>query len=645
LIEHPTTLLADRFRVLVLVMGILGIVMAAYEFEERLTLVKVSTVGQIRSDAIEDLSLKAADVSARLTAVAASTRAIAHLASTIDPDDADGLAGFRDMLVEFASDLPIVRTILLINRDGVVVADSRQGQSALSFDVSDREYFHYHVRRTDDEVRFFPPIVSRVDEISTWVLSRPIRESDGSLVGVIAVSFDQKSFANVFGPVPSNHAEHYALTDPNGVVLAQQARAMSHDRALEENLDLRVVEGTSLKGLRWEGEDYVVFRHSLTNWPLSLYSMQPWREVMDVVGLETATVRVWGIFAIATILAFTLLLRFNLASLGASHRETASVVERLDHAQNLARIGDFSLDLETKRVSWSQNLYRMLGYTEADLKVMGEMLEGIYHPDDLGRVKEWLVRSIERGLERFPPNEYRVIAKDGRVVKVRAEVRLEKRHGEPRLVHGILQDISVSEEKNIIRETALRKTVYALSGALEARDPYTAGHEKNVAELAHMIGSRMDLGFDQLEGLYLAAMVHDLGKIRVPAEILAKPGRLTDAEFQLICQHPDAGADLLKDVDLKWPIAEIVRQHHERIDGSGYPRGLKGDEICIEARIIAVADTVEAMASHRPYRPGLGIDEAIDEIRNGAGTRYDAVVVEACIKILEEGKFATLTAA
>ena len=202
----------------------------------------------------------------------------------------------------------------------------------------------------------------------------------------------------------------------------------------------------------------------------------------------------------------------------------------------------------------------------------------------------------------------------------------------------IIIDITETKEAEAAVSEALRKTIYVLSAALEARDPYTAGHEQRVTRIAVQIGKKMKLDPDRLTGLELAATVHDVGKIKIPAEILSKPGRLTPAELELIKTHAAAGAELLKDINFDWPISTIILQHHERADGSGYPNGLKGDEILLEAKIIAVADTLEAMASHRPYRPGLGIEKAADEIRQGAGTRYDAEVAAVCLKLLDEGE-------
>jgi PAS domain S-box-containing protein len=180
------------------------------------------------------------------------------------------------------------------------------------------------------------------------------------------------------------------------------------------------------------------------------------------------------------------------------------------------------------------------------------------------------------------------------------------------------------------------QTVEAIASIVEMRDPYTSGHQGRVADIAKEIARQMSLPEEQIEAIHLAGLVHDLGKIRIPAEILSKPSRLNDIEYSLIKMHPQAGYDILKGVDFSWPIAEMVLQHHERMDGSGYPQGLKGEKILPGARILVVADVVEAMSSHRPYRPGLGIDAALAEIIRGRGTHYDPQVVDACVTIFRE---------
>jgi putative nucleotidyltransferase with HDIG domain len=190
-------------------------------------------------------------------------------------------------------------------------------------------------------------------------------------------------------------------------------------------------------------------------------------------------------------------------------------------------------------------------------------------------------------------------------------------------------------------KSSLMKTVEVAMKLSEMRDPYTAGHERRVAEIAVAISAELGFDTERQQGMRVAGYLHDIGKIIIPAEILAKPGKLNDIEYSLVKYHVQAGYDAIKDVDFPWPVAEVVFQHHERLDGTGYPRGLKGEEIIIEARILSVADVVESMTSHRPYRAELGIEKALAEIERGSGITYDATVVDACIKLFRENGFKT----
>lgn len=178
-------------------------------------------------------------------------------------------------------------------------------------------------------------------------------------------------------------------------------------------------------------------------------------------------------------------------------------------------------------------------------------------------------------------------------------------------------------------------TIHAMARALEVRDPYTAGHQKRVSELARAIAEALGLSADQIDGITMAGHIHDIGKIALPQEILSKPSALTQIEFSLIKTHPEVGFRILKDVEFPWDIARIVLQHHERMNGTGYPQGLSKDETLLEARILAVADVVEAISSHRPYRPALGVDKAVEEIVSKKGVIYDPPVVDACLRVLE----------
>ncbi|OGR00171.1 MAG: hypothetical protein A2505_03210 [Deltaproteobacteria bacterium RIFOXYD12_FULL_55_16] len=206
------------------------------------------------------------------------------------------------------------------------------------------------------------------------------------------------------------------------------------------------------------------------------------------------------------------------------------------------------------------------------------------------------------------------------------------------LAYG-LAALRMSKERDLYLrhfEQAMQSTVKVMARTLEMRDPYTAGHQQRVTALALAIAKEMALDLDptQIEGLKFGGMIHDIGKISVPAEILSKPGKLTAIEFQLIQQHPETGHQIVADIDFPWPMAQMIVQHHERLDGSGYPAGLKGEEIMLEARILAVADVVEAMSSHRPYRASLGMEAALAEIERGSGLQYDAAVAAACLKVV-----------
>jgi putative nucleotidyltransferase with HDIG domain len=178
-----------------------------------------------------------------------------------------------------------------------------------------------------------------------------------------------------------------------------------------------------------------------------------------------------------------------------------------------------------------------------------------------------------------------------------------------------------------------------MSKTMEWRDPYTAGHQKRVAEISVAIAKKLDWDDERIKGLYMAAMVHDIGKVAVPSEILSKPSRLTDLEMSLVREHVEVGYQILKDIPFNWPIAEMVYQHHERLNGSGYPRHLKGNEICQEARILAVADTFEAMSSHRPYRPGKGVKATLEQIKAESGTLLDQDIVQALLTLVQEKGF------
>jgi PAS domain S-box-containing protein/putative nucleotidyltransferase with HDIG domain len=240
---------------------------------------------------------------------------------------------------------------------------------------------------------------------------------------------------------------------------------------------------------------------------------------------------------------------------------------------------------------------------------------------------------------------FTALRKDGSLIEVGVHGARATHGGRPAII-GMMQDVSERKraEEQIQRyvaqlEDSFMHTVEVATTLVEMRDPYTAGHEKRVALIAVAIGTELGLDAHRIEGLRVGGYIHDIGKIIVPAEILSKPGKISEAEYLLIKGHPQAGYDILKNVDFPWPVADIAYQHHERMNGSGYPRGLKGEDILLEARITAVADVVEAMSAHRPYRPGLGLEQALAEIERGSGASYDPQVVDACLRLFREKRY------
>jgi PAS domain S-box-containing protein len=278
-----------------------------------------------------------------------------------------------------------------------------------------------------------------------------------------------------------------------------------------------------------------------------------------------------------------------------------------------------------------------LGYSLSDLE--GRRFIDFVHPDDKKATLQQISHLQSQGFILNFINRYR--CRDGtyRWIEWRSIL-----HG--KLLYAAARDITENRKaEEEIKESgrkliaAMGAIIESISATIEIRDPYTAGHQRRVADLAFAIAHELNLPEPASRGLRLGCMVHDIGKMYIPAEILSKPGKLNEIEFSMIKVHPQAGYDILKHIDFPWPIAQMVLQHHERLDGSGYPQGLSGDKIIMEARILSVADVVEAMSSHRPYRPSRGIDLALEEIAKNKGVLYDPVVAETCIRLFKEKSF------
>jgi PAS domain S-box-containing protein len=281
----------------------------------------------------------------------------------------------------------------------------------------------------------------------------------------------------------------------------------------------------------------------------------------------------------------------------------------------------------------------MVGYSKEILTL--KSFTDFIHPDDRNMVVDHHIKRI-KGEEVPPVYSFRVIGQDGTVIWCELNAAVIQWKGKPATLNFLNNITERRKSEEELKQTleSLRKsigaTIQTMVSAVEMRDPYTAGHQLRVADLACSIAAEIGLPQDKIDGIRMAGSIHDIGKLSIPAEILSKPTKLTDIEFSLIKEHSRSGYEMLKDVESPWPLAQIVYQHHERMNGSGYPRNLKGNEILIEARIMAVADVVEAIASHRPYRPGLGIEVALEEIEKNKGIFYDDAVADACLRLFRE---------
>jgi PAS domain S-box-containing protein len=281
----------------------------------------------------------------------------------------------------------------------------------------------------------------------------------------------------------------------------------------------------------------------------------------------------------------------------------------------------------------------MVGYSKEILTL--KSFTDFIHPDDRNMVVDHHIKRI-KGEEVPPVYSFRVIGQDGTVIWCELNAAVIQWKGKPATLNFLNNITERRKSEEELKQTleSLRKsigaTIQTMVSAVEMRDPYTAGHQLRVADLACSIAAEIGLPQDKIDGIRMAGSIHDIGKLSIPAEILSKPTKLTDIEFSLIKEHSRSGYEMLKDVESPWPLAQIVYQHHERMNGSGYPRNLKGKEILIEARIMAVADVVEAIASHRPYRPGLGIEVALEEIEKNKGIFYDDAVADACLRLFRE---------
>jgi PAS domain S-box-containing protein/putative nucleotidyltransferase with HDIG domain len=320
--------------------------------------------------------------------------------------------------------------------------------------------------------------------------------------------------------------------------------------------------------------------------------------------------------------------------------------ERLRLALGGAGVGLWDWDMRSDGIHYSPTWAEMVGLQQQELGHDLETWSSRVHPDDLPAARQRVEACLADPTRPYE-SIFRFRHRDGRYLWVMARGNLlVDADGKPYRFIGTHTDITeLKQTQESLRESrrkvadALMQTIRAVGNTIEKRDPYTAGHQRRVADLAAGMAERLGLDANRVTGIRMGGEIHDIGKISIPSEFLSRPGRLSDAEFEVIKTHSQAGADILQGIDLPWPIRDMVLQHHERLDGSGYPHGLQGQAICLEARILSVADVVEAMASHRPYRPGLGVQPALSEIERGRGGVYDAAVVDACLYLFREADY------
>jgi len=325
--------------------------------------------------------------------------------------------------------------------------------------------------------------------------------------------------------------------------------------------------------------------------------------------------------------------------------------ERYRLITELAADAIWTVDVNMRPTYMSSSVTRLLGYSVQE--AMAKPMEEVFTPASFKFVMEALKEELgvenreQKDLTRSRTLELELIRKDGSIVPVEVNYTfLRDAEARPVEVLAIARDISerkrAQEEGKHSTERlvkAMEHAIQAMAIIVEMRDPYTAGHQQRVSQLACAIARQMGLSEEQISGLRLAGLIHDIGKVRVPAEILTNPNGLSEPEFMMIKAHPLLGYEILKGIDFPWPVAQIVLQHHETMDGSGYPSGLSGGDIIMEARILTVADVVEAMASHRPYRAALGINKALEEISQKKGVLYDSKAVDACLALFRDKRF------
>jgi PAS domain S-box-containing protein/putative nucleotidyltransferase with HDIG domain len=357
-------------------------------------------------------------------------------------------------------------------------------------------------------------------------------------------------------------------------------------------------------------------------------------------GINVDNVLAAVLMPVIIILAFSLLAACLLTVLSVKRKQQQDVLLIYSRAVNSSSDTIMMHDCNGKTFYSNERTVTSLGLEERQL--LNTKFEALLQPECLAVVREQLEKLDNCDIVQY---EAVLVRKDKSSLPVDISSHAVKLNGK-KYILSVIKDITEqkqkAEELKLSSEklkNAMEGTINTLALAAEVRDPYTAGHQQRVSILSVAIANELGLSENQKEGIRVASSLHDIGKIYVPAEILSKPGKLKVNEFNLVRDHSEVGYELLKSIEFPWPVADIVLQHHERINGSGYPRGLSGDDIMLESSIIAVSDVVESMASHRPYRPAFHIEKALLEILQNKGTLYHPDVVDTCLKLFNEKGF------
>lgn len=538
-------------------------------------------------------------------------------------------------------DASLFANIAIVDSSGRLV----RGFIPVTIDVSDRDYFKVHAASDTRQAYIGVPILGRIT--GKWVIpvSRRLSRPDGSFAGVVYMAIDPSYFATFYRRIDEGPDGLTMLVGLDGFVRVRQvgdSTTLGQDLRGSSLLEAAAAAraGSFVSKGRLDGVLRLNSYRVVEGYPLivtlgtSLATLTSRiEERRDIYLASASLVTLFIIVGAVAVMRSAQRRNQALVALSESEERFRAMVEQSISGIYILQEGVFTYV--------NPRLAEIGGYEPHEL--VGKPVLDLVPPELRARLELEMAQRL-RGTAKVGQYTLALRRKDGSPVDVAIHATRAVVEGKPAII-GIVQDVSerkvaeqVTQRHALQLETALIETIEAVATMVELKDPYTAGHERSVGDIAAAIGQELGLDSEQVKGLRYAGYVHDIGKIAIPTELLSKPGKLTLHEFELIKTHAQQGYDVLKDIKFPWPIARAILEHHERLDGSGYPRGLRGEEISLEARILAVADTVEAMSSHRPYRPALGLDAALREIEGQAGKRYDAQVAAACLRLFRQGK-------